>query len=103
IQLMLRVGEDIVYEAGGFHCFMIWYQGVLTDSGGFQVFSLSDLRIIKEEGVHFRSHLDGGKLFLSPEKSIDIQNKLGADIIMSFVECPDFNNPYIFMNEFVSR
>lgn len=101
--LWLRPGEDIVDEAGGLHRFMNWDQGVLTDSGGFQVFSLSDLRKIKEEGVHFRSHLDGGKLFLSPEKSIDIQNKLGADIIMSFDECPDFNHPYNYVKESVER
>lgn len=101
--LWLRPGEDIVDEAGGLHHFMNWDQGVLTDSGGFQVFSLSDLRKIKEEGVHFRSHLDGGKLFLSPEKSIDIQNKLGADIIMSFDECPDFNHPYNYVKESVER
>lgn len=101
--LWLRPGEDIVDEAGGLHHFMNWDQGVLTDSGGFQVFSLSDLRKIKEKGVHFRSHLDGGKLFLSPEKSIDIQNKLGADIIMSFDECPDFNHPYNYVKESVER
>lgn len=101
--LWLRPGENIVDEAGGLHRFMNWDQGVLTDSGGFQVFSLSDLRKIKEEGVHFRSHLDGGKLFLSPEKSIDIQNKLGADIIMSFDECPDFNHPYNYVKESVER
>src|SRR5699024_3202121 len=101
--LWLRPGEDIVDKAGGLHHFMNWDQGVLTDSGGFQVFSLSDLRKIKEEGVHFRSHLDGGKLFLSPEKSIDIQNKLGADIIMSFDECPDFNHPYNYVKESVER
>lgn len=101
--LWLRPGEDIVDKAGGLHHFMNWDQGVLTDSGGFQVFSLSDLRKIKEKGVHFRSHLDGGKLFLSPEKSIDIQNKLGADIIMSFDECPDFNHPYNYVKESVER
>lgn len=101
--LWLRPGEDIVDEAGGLHRFMNWDQGVLTDSGGFQVFSLADLRQIEEEGVHFRSHIDGGKLFLSPEKSIDIQNKLGADIIMSFDECPDFNHPYDYVKQSVER
>ncbi len=91
--LWLRPGEDIVDEAGGLHEFMNWNQGVLTDSGGFQVFSLAKIRDIQEEGVHFKSHLDGSKLFLTPEKSIAIQNKLGADIIMSFDECPpaDYN------------
>src|SRR5699024_3205807 len=64
-----------------------WEKPILTDSGGFQVFSLSNMRKIEEEGVHFRSHLDGSKLFLTPEKSMDIQHDLGADIIMSFDEC----------------
>lgn len=86
--LWLRPGENLVDEAGGLHEFMNWDQGLLTDSGGFQVFSLAKIRDIQEEGVHFKSHLDGSNLFLSPEKAIDIQNKLGADIIMSLDECP---------------
>lgn len=85
--LWLRPGADIVEKAGGLHKFMQYDGPMLTDSGGFQVFSLSKLRKITEEGVNFRSHLDGSKLFLSPEKAIDIENKLGADIIMSFDEC----------------
>ncbi len=85
--LWLRPGSDLVREAGGLHNFMNWQKPILTDSGGFQVFSLSNIRTIEEEGVHFRSHLDGSKLFLTPEKAMDIQHDLGADIIMSFDEC----------------
>lgn len=101
--LWLRPGEDIVDEAGGLHEFMNWDRGILTDSGGFQVFSLSDMRDIKEEGVHFRSHLDGSKLFLSPEKAIQIQNKLGSDIMMSFDECPPFDESYDYVKKSVER
>lgn len=86
--LFLRPGHDIVKEAGGLHSFMNWDRPILTDSGGFQVFSLSDLRKITEEGVHFRNHLSGEKLFISPEKAMEIQNALGADIMMAFDECP---------------
>ncbi len=86
--LYLRPGHEIVREAGGLHRFMNWNRGILTDSGGFQVFSLSPLRKITEEGVSFRSHISGEPLFLSPEKSIEVQNALGADIIMAFDECP---------------
>ncbi|MBR6185484.1 MAG: tRNA guanosine(34) transglycosylase Tgt [Clostridia bacterium] len=85
--LHLRPGEDIVREAGGLHRFMDWHHPILTDSGGFQVFSLSELRKITEEGVAFRSHLDGGKQFISPEISMDIQEALGADIAMAFDVC----------------
>ena len=85
--LFLRPGADLVQEAGGLHNFMNWDRSILTDSGGFQVFSLSNLRDIKEEGVTFRSHIDGSKKFMSPEISIEVQNKLGADIIMCFDEC----------------
>lgn len=101
--LWLRPGEDIVDEAGGLHEFMNWDKGILTDSGGFQVFSLSDMRDIKEEGVHFKSHLDGSKLFLSPEKAIQIQNKLGSDIMMSFDECPPFDESYDYVKKSVER
>ncbi|SMO38481.1 tRNA guanosine(34) transglycosylase Tgt [Melghirimyces algeriensis] len=86
--LFLRPGHDVVQEAGGLHRFMNWDRAILTDSGGFQVFSLADLRQISEEGVSFRSHLNGQPLFLSPEKSMEIQNALGADVIMAFDECP---------------
>jgi len=88
--LYLRPGTDIVREAGGLHGFMNWDRSILTDSGGFQVFSLSDLRDIKEEGVTFRSHIDGSKKFMSPEISIKAQNDLGADIIMAFDECAPY-------------
>jgi queuine tRNA-ribosyltransferase len=101
--LWLRPGEDIVEEAGGLHSFMNWDKGILTDSGGFQVFSLSDMRQIEEEGVHFKSHLDGKKLFLSPEKAIQIQNKLGPDIMMSFDECPPFDESYEYVKKSVER
>lgn len=86
--LYLRPGDDLVNDFGGLHKFMNWDKPILTDSGGFQVFSLGELRKIKEEGVHFRSHLNGSKHFLSPEKSIEIQNNLGSDIMMVLDECP---------------
>ncbi|MGE5674815.1 MAG: tRNA guanosine(34) transglycosylase Tgt [Mycobacterium leprae] len=85
--LYLRPGHDLVREAGGLHKFMNWPGAILTDSGGFQVFSLSSLRKITEEGVQFRSHIDGSPHFLSPEKAIEVENALGADIIMAFDEC----------------
>jgi tRNA-guanine transglycosylase, queuosine-34-forming len=85
--LYMRPGEKLVEKAGGLHKFMNWDRAILTDSGGFQVFSLSSLRDIKEEGVTFKSHIDGSKHFISPEKAIEIENSLGADIIMCFDEC----------------
>ena len=85
--LFLRPGNDIVKNAGGLHKFMNWNSPILTDSGGFQVFSLSDLRKITDDGVEFRSHLSGEKFFMTPEKCMQIQNDLGADIIMAFDEC----------------
>lgn len=85
--LSIRPGEDIVAKAGGLHKFMNYPGPMLTDSGGFQVFSLSQNRKITEEGVHFKNHLNGDPLFFSPERAIEIQQKLGADIIMSFDEC----------------
>ncbi len=85
--LWLRPGQDIVRDAGGLHKFMNWNKGILTDSGGFQVFSLAKPKDITEEGVHFKSIKDGARLFLTPEKAIQIQNDLGADIIMAFDEC----------------
>ena len=88
--LYLRPGHEIVREAGGLHKFMNWDRAILTDSGGFQVFSLGDLRKIKEEGVYFRSHIDGSKHFFSPEKSMEVQNALGSDIIMAFDECAPY-------------
>jgi queuine tRNA-ribosyltransferase len=88
--LHLRPGEDLVRDAGGLHGFMNWNGAVLTDSGGFQVFSLSDLRKITDEGVQFRSHLDGSPRLFSPESVMQIENALGADIIMAFDECPPY-------------
>lgn len=85
--LFLRPGHEVIRKAGGLHKFMNWDGAILTDSGGFQVFSLGDLRKISEEGVEFRSHLDGSKQFLSPEKAIEIQMALGSDIVMAFDEC----------------
>ncbi len=85
--LYLRPGHKLVKEAGGLHNFMRWDRPILTDSGGFQVFSLGDLRKITEEGVEFKSHLDGSKHFFSPESVMEIEEALGADIIMSFDEC----------------
>ena len=101
--LWLRPGEDVVANAGGLQKFMKYDGPMLTDSGGFQVFSLADNRKIKEEGVTFKSHLNGEKLFLSPEKSIEIQNKLGADIIMSFDECPPYPCTHEYMKNSVER
>ncbi len=85
--LHMRRGEEIVSRAGGLHEFMGWNKPILTDSGGFQVFSLAKLNKITDEGVEFSSHIDGSRHFFSPEKSIDVQNALGADIIMAFDEC----------------
>ena len=88
--LHLQPGEDIVAKAGGLHRFMGWKGPILTDSGGFQVFSLSEIRAISEDGVTFRSPRDGQMIHLTPEKSIEIQNALGADVIMAFDECPPY-------------
>nr|WGD99642.1 tRNA guanosine(34) transglycosylase Tgt [Bacillus velezensis] len=101
--LWLRPGHDIVKEAGGLHKFMNWDRAILTDSGGFQVFSLSKFRNIEEEGVHFRNHLNGDKLFLSPEKAMEIQNALGSDIMMAFDECPPYPAEYDYMKRSVER
>ena len=88
--LYLRPGHELVKEAGGLHKFMNWDRAILTDSGGFQVFSLGPLRKITEEGVRFRSHIDGSAHFITPEKSIEIQNSLGSDIMMAFDECAPY-------------
>ncbi|MFZ4557844.1 MAG: tRNA guanosine(34) transglycosylase Tgt, partial [Pseudanabaena sp.] len=92
--LHLQPGEDIVAEAGGLHKFMNWDGPILTDSGGFQVFSLSEIRSISEEGVKFRSPREGNMIDLTPEKSIQIQNQLGADVIMAFDECAPYPATY---------
>ena len=101
--LWLRPGEDIVEKAGGLHKFMNWDGPILTDSGGFQVFSLSKIRKITEEGVTFRHHKSGEKLYLTPEKSMDIQHNLGADIMMVLDECPPFDSSYKYMQDSVLR
>src|SRR5690625_1551408 len=101
--LWLRPGEDIVQEAGGLHKFMNWDRPILTDSGGFQVFSLSDMREIEEDGVHFRHHLSGEKLFFSPEKAMAIQNALGPDIMMVLDECPPYPASHDYMKQSVER
>ncbi|PYZ98812.1 tRNA guanosine(34) transglycosylase Tgt [Alteribacter lacisalsi] len=101
--LWLRPGHDIIREAGGLHAFMNWDRPILTDSGGFQVFSLSDMRKITEEGVEFRNHLSGEKLFLSPEGSMEIQNDLGPDIMMAFDECPPYPAEHDYMKASVER
>lgn len=101
--LYMRPGHDLVEEAGGLHEFMNWDGPILTDSGGFQVFSLGDLREIKEEGVEFRSHIDGSKHFISPEKSIEIQNSLGADIIMAFDECAPYPSDRHYVKHSLER
>lgn len=88
--LYLRPGHEVVKAAGGLHKFMNWDRPILTDSGGFQVFSLGAMRKIREEGVEFRSHIDGSRHMLSPEKSMEIQNALGSDIIMAFDECAPY-------------
>ncbi len=101
--LWLRPGVDVIFAAGGLHKFMNYQGPILTDSGGYQVFSLAKPKDITEEGVKFKSHIDGQQLFLTPEKAIAIQNKLGADIIMSFDECPPFPVSYDYMNDSVAR
>ena len=101
--LYLRPGNKLIKKAGGLHKFMNWDRAILTDSGGFQVFSLGDLRKISEEGVEFKSHLDGSKHFLSPEKAIEIENDLGADIIMAFDECVEYPATYEYTKNSMER
>ena len=97
--LYLRPGHKLIEEAGGLHKFMNWDGPILTDSGGFQVFSLGEMRNITEEGVEFRSHIDGSKHMITPEKSIEIQNSLGSDIMMAFDECA----PYPASREYIEN
>ena len=101
--LYLRPGHELVKEAGGLHKFMNWDKPILTDCGGFQVFSLSDLRTITEDGVEFKSHLDGSKHFFSPEKVMEIEEALGADIIMAFDECVEPNAGYEYTKQSMER
>ncbi len=101
--LHVRPGEDVIYQLGGIHKFFNWDKPVLTDSGGFQVFSLASLRNIKEEGVTFQSHMDGAKIFMSPEVSMQIQSKLASTIAMAFDECPSSVADRNYMNRSVDR
>ncbi|WP_239615225.1 tRNA guanosine(34) transglycosylase Tgt [Cohnella mopanensis] len=101
--LFLRPGHELVKEAGGLHKFMNWDRPILTDSGGFQVFSLSEMRKITEEGVEFRSHINGDKLSLTPESATHVQNALGADIMMAFDECPPYPAEYEYVKQSTER
>ena len=101
--LFLRPGHELVKEAGGLHNFMHWDRPILTDSGGFQVFSLGKLRKITEEGVEFQSHLDGSKKFLSPEKAMEVENALGSDIMMAFDECCPYPSTYEYTKKSMER
>ncbi len=101
--LMLRPGADLVEKAGGLNPFMHWNRPVLTDSGGFQVFSLADLREITEEGVQFQSHLDGKRWAMTPESTVSFQHKIGADIIMAFDECIPYPSPEKYVEESLDR
>ena len=101
--LWLQPGTEVLDEADGLHKFMNWPHSILTDSGGYQVFSLSKLRDIKEEGVTFKHHKSGAKLFLSPEKSIEIQNSIGSDIMMCFDECPPYPCNKDYMEKSMER
>ena len=101
--LHLRPGDRLVHDMGGLHKFMTWDGPILTDSGGFQVFSLASLRKIKEEGVYFSSHLDGHKIFMGPEESMQIQSNLGSDICMAFDECVENPAPYDYVKRSAER
>ena len=101
--LHLRPGEEIVKSLGGLHGFMDWHRPILTDSGGFQIFSLASLRKITEEGVSFRSHIDGAKIFMSPEDSIRVQSALGSDIAMAFDECVKIPSPREYIADSCER
>lgn len=101
--LYLKPGQEIIRKADGLHKFMNWDRPILTDSGGFQVFSLSKTRKITEEGVQFRSHIDGSKHFISPEKSMEIQNDLGSDIMMAFDECVPYPASHEYTEDSMKR
>jgi len=101
--LHIRPGDELIRELGGLHKFMVWDGPILTDSGGFQIFSLAKLRKITQEGVAFNSHVDGRKIFMSPEDSIRIQRNLGSDIIMAFDECVEIPSPYDYVKKSCDR
>ncbi len=101
--LHVRPGDELVRDLGGLHKFMTWNGPILTDSGGFQIFSLAQLRKIKEEGVSFNSHVDGRHIFMGPEESMRIQAKLGSDIAMAFDECIKIPSPYAYVKESCER
>ena len=101
--LHVRPGDQIVKQLGGLHKFMNWDRPILTDSGGFQVFSLKGLRKIKEEGVYFQSHIDGHKIFMGPEESMQIQSNLGSTIAMAFDECAPYPATREYMINSVNR
>lgn len=101
--LHVRPGDDVVYDMGGIRKFAVWDRPVLTDSGGFQVFSLAGLRRIKEEGVYFRSHIDGHRIFMGPEESMQIQSRLASTIAMAFDECPPHPAARKYMQDSVDR
>ena len=101
--LHVRPGDEVVKKLGGLHKFMVWDKPILTDSGGFQVFSLAGLRKIKEEGVYFNSHIDGKKIFMGPEESMQIQSNLGSTIAMAFDECPSSVASREYMENSVAR
>ncbi len=101
--LHVRPGDELIKEMGGIHKFMVWNKPILTDSGGFQVFSLAKLRKIKEEGVYFNSHIDGRKIFMSPEKSMQIQSNLASTIAMAFDECPSSVAERSYVEQSVAR
>lgn len=101
--LFMRPGDELVKKAGGLHKFMAWDRPILTDSGGFQVFSLAKLNKIKDEGVYFNSHVDGSKHFITPERAIEIENNLGADIIMAFDQCSPYGADYEFSKQALKR
>ena len=101
--LHVRTGDKLIKEVGGLHKFMSWDRPILTDSGGFQVFSLSGLRKIKEEGVYFNSHIDGRKIFMGPEESMQIQSNLGSTIAMAFDECPSSKADRTYVQASVDR
>ena len=101
--LHVRPGDRLIRDMGGLHKFMTWSGPILTDSGGFQVFSLAELRKIKEEGVSFHSHIDGAKIFMGPEESMRIQSNLGSDIAMAFDECVKIPSPYEYVKRSCER